>query len=133
MGPGHLQAKDVSFLKGNNEMWWHMPCQAWWYPLVILALGRSREDDQRSEASLGYIKRSVSEKKDEGEGKGGGRGKMKEEKEEGRKTNLIAKSTEIEQIYLPNPEVKKVGIYTTVDGCGVHHWRNKETGREVLF
>lgn len=57
---------------------------------------------------------------------------MKEEKEEGRKTNLIAKSTEIEQIYLPNPEVKK-GIYTTVDGCGVHHWRNKETGREVLF
>lgn len=38
---------------------------------------------------------------------------MKEEKEEGRKTNLIAKSTEIEQIYLPNPEVKK-GIYTTV-------------------
>lgn len=50
-------------LKGNNEMWWHMPCQAWWCTRVILGLGMSREEDHRSEASLGYITRSLSEKR----------------------------------------------------------------------
>ena len=45
-------------------MWWHMPCQVWWCTLVILALGMSREEDPRSEASLGYIMRSVSEERE---------------------------------------------------------------------
>jgi hypothetical protein len=35
----------------------------WWYTLVILALGRLRQDDLEMVASLGYIMRDPSKKK----------------------------------------------------------------------
>lgn len=47
--------------------------------------------------------------------KEGGKNERGKEKEEGRKEYLIAKGTETEQIHLPNPEVEKGGICTTME------------------
>lgn len=106
-------------LKGKKELWCVVacPCQAWWCTLVTLALGISRQEDHRSEASLGYITGSVPEKDEGGGEEAEGVERVKEggkEKQEGKEESSIAKVTE--QTHLPNPGAEMGGSGSAAGG-----------------
>jgi hypothetical protein len=54
LGPQSPSDIDYSSIFKKGEL-----CQVWWCTLVIPALGKLRQEDQRFKASLGYIVRIV--------------------------------------------------------------------------
>lgn len=96
-------------LQGKKELWCVVacPCQAWWCTLVTLALGMSRQEDHRSEASLGYITGSVPEK-DEGGGEEIERGERV--KEGGKEKKRAPLPTSLSRPTYPTQEQRWVAL-----------------------